>query len=350
MAFFEADRTHEIRKNLYTTIYEDDREGHTNSFWAFECRQMFPERQGFFVGQEIYPDYSNLKIDRVVSELTPHGRLRKVVTGEDKKLGVGPADIAQAENDVETKALLAMNKDRTNAVYCQTTRATTFRTWIIRKPTCRLEPLFGADTRGDPHQYIDICTSFGQYQWHRLGSLVKNEPELDLSHFEFQFDLKANFEWDRKHEKMQLALEEKHSEDMAALLLQQEEFNAASIPQAAEDLELPSAMQADNEGFEEETSEMSETPTFGQEQADDSYHGQSSQTQAQASSSLTIYNEVQLSVERGKKGTYIVFNHEGRSFRTKRDQWTSARDESNRQCYQWYSNSFKLFFRAYQWP
>ncbi|KAK1710583.1 uncharacterized protein BDZ83DRAFT_640413 [Colletotrichum acutatum] len=343
------------RQWLYSNVYLDDAERNTNNFWASEFRKMFPEANDEFINtQEESPDGGRLKFDRVVWENSSSGLVRKVVAGEDKKIGVSKGDIVTAENDVEKKALLAMDKDGLDALYCHTTRGTMFRTWIIRNPTRQLEPLFGTDTRGDMDQYVEYRTVPGQYHLHRLGSLVKNEPEPILDDFKFLYDLGAGIVWDHRHMQMQLDFEHRHSDAMAALLPQQEGFNAASIPQAAEGLELPSAMQADNEGFEEETSEMSETPTFGQEQTDDSYRGQSSQTQeqtqVQASSSLAVYHEVRLSVERKKKGTYIVFNHGGRSFRTTGDQWMSARDENNRQCYQWYSNSAKLFFRAYQWP
>ncbi|TQN70951.1 hypothetical protein CSHISOI_04627 [Colletotrichum shisoi] len=317
----------------YLKVYTHDVESNTNAYWEFECHQMFPTTRGFLVKREYSPDDGNLKLDRVVSEMLPNGRVRKVIAGKDKRVGVSRGSIARAENDVEEKSLLAMDYDGTDAVYCHTTRGTMFRTWIIQNPGRTLEPLFGENTRGDPSQYIDIRTSFGQHQWHRLGSLVKKEPELGLSNFGFQFHLTAGPVWDERHLAMQESLEDKLQEEMAEL---HNLINTTSVPQVAEPVNTMSEAQA----YEEESDH------------DDASQSSRNQEQppVQASGSSTAYQVVILHVEVGKKGTYISFTHQGRPFRTYVQDWVRAYDEVNRECFQWHSNQANTDFRAYSWP
>ncbi|WQF84237.1 hypothetical protein CDEST_09251 [Colletotrichum destructivum] len=321
------------RRELYLKVYTHDVESNTNAYWEFECQQMFPTHRGFLVNREYSPDDGNLKLDRVVSEMSPSGRVRKVMAGEDKRVGVSRGSIVRAEKDVEEKSLLAMDQDGTNALYCHTTRGTMFRTWIIQNPRRILEPLFGENTRGDPSQYIDIRTSFGQHQWHRLGSLVKNEPELGLGNFEFQFHLTAGPVWDERHLAMQKLLEDKLQDEMAEL---HNMFNAASVPQVAE----PAHTMSEAQAYDEE----SDPDDSGQSS------GNQEQPPVQASSSSTSYQVVTLRVEVGKKGTYISFTHQGRPFRTLAEDWVRAYDEVNRECFQWHSNQANTDFRAYNWP
>ncbi|GKT43004.1 uncharacterized protein ColSpa_03185 [Colletotrichum spaethianum] len=114
-------------------------------------------------------------------------------------------------------------------------------------------------------QYIDIRTSYGQYQWYRLGSLVNNEVELGLDSFQFLTYLTAGAEWDYKHLKMQKRLEDQQVDEMVDRLIQQEQFDAAYAPQVAEDFNLLSGMQVDDNDVEEELANMmSETQTYGE--------------------------------------------------------------------------------------
>ncbi|KAH0421780.1 hypothetical protein CcaCcLH18_13217 [Colletotrichum camelliae] len=367
MAYARPDYESMWRQELYLKVYTHDVETNTNAYWAFESQRMYPMEQGFLVNREENPDHGNLKFDRVVSEMLPTGQVRKVITGEDKRLGVSKGNIVKAENDVEAKSLLAMDQDGTSAVYCQTTRATMFRTWVIRNPARRLEPLFGPNTRGDLGEYVDIRTSFGQYQWHRLGSLVKNEPEVGLDNFQFQFQLTAGPVWDQRHQDMQIRLETKHAQAEADQLYEQEQLDATFASQVTEEVyeqdnsaaphqsEDPgTAMHVDNDIVEHEPADriFEAQPPEGQSDYHDpgqSYEEQE-QPAVQTSSASASTSLVTLSYHQKKGKDYFTFQFGNRNVTTTPSQWSSAHDEDGQVCYQWQSNTYKKTFRTYDWP
>ncbi|KAH0430375.1 hypothetical protein CcaCcLH18_07887 [Colletotrichum camelliae] len=187
------------RQIKYAKVYSDDREASTNAYWGYEDQIMFPVVQSFLTRREDYPDIrSGLKFDRTVSQMSPDGsRVTRVVTGEDKRPGAPKGEIKKAEDDVENKSL-------------------------IESTGRRLEPLFGHYSRADKNAYIDIRTSFGQYEWHRLGSLVKNEAIRPLEEFGVQHYLVASPEWMVKVDKMQRRLEaQEHRRLQEALNVQE---------------------------------------------------------------------------------------------------------------------------------
>ncbi|KAK1656618.1 hypothetical protein BDP55DRAFT_722037 [Colletotrichum godetiae] len=197
------------RRIRYKNVHTNPREANTNSYWDLENQAMYPVAQGFLTAREDYPDaYSNLKFDRTVSEITHDGEQEtKVVTGEDKRPGARDSEVKKAEDDVEKKSLLVMEAFSLSQLYCQTTSGTTFRLWMINSTTKCLQPLFGGNTRGDSSAYIDISLPFGQFEWHRLGSLVKNEEIRPLEDFGALVYLVAPPDWMFKLAQMQKRLE-----------------------------------------------------------------------------------------------------------------------------------------------
>ncbi|KAI3530982.1 hypothetical protein CABS02_14332 [Colletotrichum abscissum] len=197
------------RRIRYRNVHTNPREANTNLYWDLEDQAMYPVAQGFLTAREDYPDaYSNLKFDRTVSEITHDGEQEtKVVTGEDKRPGARDSEVKKAEDDVEKKSLMVMEAFSLPQLYCQTTTGTAFRLWVINSTTKRLQPLFGSNTRGDSSAYIDIKLPFAQYEWHRLGSLVKNEPIRPLEDFGPLLYLVATPGWMYKVDEMQKRFE-----------------------------------------------------------------------------------------------------------------------------------------------
>ncbi|KAJ0347619.1 hypothetical protein COL154_013829, partial [Colletotrichum chrysophilum] len=316
--------------------------------------------------------------DRLVSQMTLDGVEIKVVTGEDKRLGAEKRDIKKEEDDVEKKTLLAMDRDGLNALYCHTTVGTAFRTWIIEIQTRRLVPLFGNDSRANRDAYIDIRTSFGQYEWHRFGSLVKNEEPRPLQDFGVQHHLKPPYEWlvrlDRMQARLeaeesqrQLAEEQKRFYDEEQQRLEEENQEVETQEQEQQRLQEGFDIQRGNQqseqnfnmqdgGLEEGSFSMESTSGSapGGMPVDDD-PGQSSNVQGQQSvdapEEQSLHHIVQLSWHRTKKGGFLLaFEHEGETLKTDPSKWTIATDENNADCYQWHSNNLDKDFRAYTWP
>ncbi|GKT96928.1 hypothetical protein CT0861_00344 [Colletotrichum tofieldiae] len=220
---FQLDPVADVRRLRYAKVYSDDREASTNAYWDLENQIMYPMTARFMTTREDYPDNrSNLRFDRTVSRILQGNHVIRVVAGEDKRLGAAKAEIKKAEDDVERKARLVMESEGITQLYCHTTVGTAFRVWTLDYPNYELQPLFGNYTRADKNAYIDIRTSFGQYEWHRLGSLVKNENVLPLGTFEVQGYLVAPADWMYKLDRMQMRLEAEEKQQLEAELNLQE--------------------------------------------------------------------------------------------------------------------------------
>ncbi|KAK1990626.1 hypothetical protein LX36DRAFT_664037 [Colletotrichum falcatum] len=151
-----------------------------------------------------------------------------VVAGEDKRIGAEKRDIKKCEEDVEKKGLLLLEMHGLTTIYCHTAIGTAFRTWILDTQTRRLNPLFGPDTREDRRAYVEYRTTFGQYEWNRLGSYVKDQAVRPLAEFTFRDDLSANYEWNQRHLKKQREQDEQIQQETNAASQQQ------SIPTSSE--------------------------------------------------------------------------------------------------------------------
>ncbi|KAJ0165747.1 hypothetical protein CTA2_10134 [Colletotrichum tanaceti] len=215
----QLDPVADVRRLRYAKVYSDDREASTNAYWDLENQIMYPVTARFMTTREDYPDNrSNLGFDRTVSRVVQGSHVVRVVAGEDKRPGAAKAEIKKAEDDVENKARLVMVSENLDQLYCHTTVGTAFRVWTLDYPDYQLQPLFGDCTRADKNAYIDIRTSFGQYEWHRLGSLVKNEDVLPLGNFEVQGYLVVPLDWMDRLCKMQMRLEAEEQQRLEAEL------------------------------------------------------------------------------------------------------------------------------------
>ncbi|KAK2776641.1 hypothetical protein CKAH01_12291 [Colletotrichum kahawae] len=329
MAFVQPDYVAVGRQIKYGKVYSDDREASTNAYWDYENQMMFPVAESFLTGREDYPDTrSGLKFDRTVSQMSPDGsRVTKVVTGEDKRPGAPKGEIKKAEDDVENKSLLVMVSDGLSQLYCHTTVGTTFRVWRIESTARRLEPLFGHYSRADRDAYIDIRTSFGQYEWHRLGSLVKNEAIRPLEEFGVQHYLVASPEWMVKVDKMQRRLEaQEHRRLQEALNVQEanEQYEQEHFTQmeegelGQEDCNPTIPYEPDNmdEGGPSHTEYFHQTGTHQPEAGPSRKTPRSSRPEVQGSSR----REKQVTLEKRTFGGY-KFLWKGKTVTTEKTEW-----------------------------